>query len=808
MFLNNRFLKGFRRSVTAFALALMLIVPKTTSLAFAAEFVPIHKSSSEKIFIPFRNEIPHYLSLNSSKKSEIVKMLWKKLYTEETNWNSSTEGFSSWISKYDDYYLSIDGTSKLLSKGTKNDKIAGSSGDFEAFFGNTIKNNPEFLGEILGINNDNSSGVMTDVVCTYLSDTTKYKIFPIKIANLTAEGLYIGASRNSEDNILKNGSHNGTQYDLYVLNALASLYEGDGDEQYLTDKQVTWIKSYQEFLYNQYVTMGDKSMAKAYPPVYNLIARSPYAANNVGGKGQEFFNYVVASKTGIGTWLNMNDNINIDGLDSYNDLAPIFEMADGWCCGYESENVCGDHQKCISKGTAVDKMAYLLYKNKDAMEYISNCPSINDLIQDTNGEYGYQTRFEAKHAGAGLSGRFYKEFTCGNGYSGSTSTTRNYGSDGNGDVTAIHTGTVAFPIGNLSLINSSTYVYVNGVSSPSAGGWYNNKLINWSVIVNNNSIATMSNQTKVQAKFTDKGLQFCIAGLSKNERTNAIIYITAQSYKSYPLNYPKGSPWPSFTSTATVSFKNSVFLEGYYPDCITNGHNYIVSEINDSVSWSDDYSTATFSPICSKEVSHTPKPITVKSKVSTEGDYIVYTAYSPEINKSVTKRVSKTNGSTTEKIILDSTNSFGTLFVQKSSNERHYPAGSLSNATYKIASSNISVCTLPGVIKSGTKSIKVDISYGRQLSDLVIQIRSKTGEELGRNDQTFCSIPDGNGDSQYTNSFSVQLPVTVSDIDLIDCVVVITAHSITQNWTPTRQPNANIPEANTYIKINSITAQY
>ena len=100
------------------------------------------------------------------------------------------------------------------------------------------------------------------------------------------------------------------------------------------------------------------------------------------------------------------------------------------------------------------------------------------------------------------------------------------------------------------------------------------------------------------------------------------------------------------------------------------------------------------------------------------------------------------------------------------------------------------------------------MKYSKQLSDLVIQIRSATGEELGRNMPTVCSTPDGNGDYTYTNSFKVNIKTNVSDLDLMNCTVIISARSITQNWTPNKKPSANIPKAYTYIKLNSITAQY
>ncbi|SHJ33119.1 hypothetical protein [Pseudobutyrivibrio xylanivorans] len=806
-FKTNR-LKRLYRQVISLAVAVAFVVPFNTNVANASELSTIHKPSSEKIFIPFRNEIPHYLSLNSSQQSEVVKMLWEKIFTEEAKWNANAEGFSSWVKKYDDYYSSNDGTLKLLSAGVQNSRITGSTGDFEAYFGNTIKNNPEFLGEIFGLSGEATNDAVKNAVCNQLSNPDKYKIFAEKIAVLTADKTYIGTGKGTIDNTLKNGSYKGISYDLYVLTTLASLYEGDGNESILSPEQVAWLKSYQQYLYNDYVTKGNSSLAKKYAPIYDLIARSTYAANNASGKGQEFFNYVVSTHKGVGAWLNMNNNINISGLDTFDDVSTIFSVADGWCCGRESENVCGNHQKCISNGTETERMAYLLYKNSTAMNFINGCTELNNLINDTNGEYGYATRYAAKHSGKNQSGKFRQAFSCGSGYYGKSETTRDYGESGNGDVIAYHTGTATFPIGRLALIDSAQYVYVDGIVSPDTGGWYTNRLVNWSVTVNGKPIATNENQSRVQATFTDEGLQFYISGLSDKERASAQINITAESYMNYGLNYPKGSPWRSFTSTAEVNIAGTVYLEGRYPDCITNGHSYTASEKNDTIIWSKDYSQVTFKPYCTKAASHKVTPITVKSEVTTEGNYLVYTAYCPYLDSTTTKRVSKTNGNTSETFALNSSNTSGVLYNSASGSERIWPAGSLSNATYKSAGTSLSATVLPGVIKSGTKSVTVDMEFADELSALVIQVLSSTGEELGRNAPNLVSNANDMGDCHYTNTFTVYLKTGVTDKDLKNCRMVISARAITRNWTPLKHPYAAIDDAFAYIKINSFTAQY
>ncbi|SDI03696.1 hypothetical protein SAMN05421493_10720 [Pseudobutyrivibrio sp. 49] len=807
MFKINQ-LNKFLKPALSFVLAASLVVPATTNVALASELSLTHKPSSEKIFIPFRNEIPHYLSLNSSQKSEVVKMLWEKLFYEEANWNADKEGFTSWIEKYDDYYSSNDGTIKLLSDGTQNGNITGSTGDFEAYFGNTIKNNTEYLGEILGLAEKTTNEIMQKNVCNYLSNPDTYTIFATKIADLTSEGLYIGTKKGSDNNILKDGSYNGISYDLYVLTTLASLYEGDGNESYLSDKQVEWLKSYQEYLYDQYLTIGENSLAKKYPSIYDLIARSKYAANDKGGKGQEFFNYVVSTGKGMGAWLNMNDKINIKDLEKYDDICSVFALADGWCCGNESASVCGSHAKCISNANDVERVAYLLYKNSAAMKYINGCSATANLINDTNGEYGYGTRFTAKHSGAGQSGKFFRPFYTGGGYYGYSATTRDYASDGNGDVTAVHVGTASLPLGKLGLINSSSFVYVTGLKEPATQGWFvENKLVSWSVTVNGNPIATDKNQSRVQSVFTSQGLRFYIGGLTDVERAGAQINITAQSHKSYDLNYPNGSP-SSFTSIAAVSISGTVYLEGYYPDCIANGHNYTVSEDNDTIIWAKDYAEATFKPYCTKEASHKVKPITVSSEIITEGNYLVYTAYCPYVDSTVTKRISKTNGSTSETINLDATNTSGVLYKSASSSNAVFSGGSKSSESYKLARTTISASVLPGVIKSGTKSITVNMDYGNELTNLVIQVFSATGEELGRNAATTTGMANEVGGYQFSNTFTVKLRTGITDKDLKNCRMTINAEVVTQNWSPSGNPNAYVADAFTYARINSFTAHY
>ena len=216
-------IKFFKRTILPVALSVAMLSPATSNIAIAQE--TNSSPSAEKIFIPFRDQIPFYLSQYSSYKSEIVKQLWTKIFYEELNWDESHPQFydskySSWWKKYTgSHYTGLGGTEKILQG-----PITYSPGDFEAFLGNTLEANPEFLGQLLGLegyaplcNTPEGNLLMKPVICNYLSKPDKYsQYFVNSIIELTKDGTYLN------DNSLTTCNYNNVSGDYYMLITLSS----------------------------------------------------------------------------------------------------------------------------------------------------------------------------------------------------------------------------------------------------------------------------------------------------------------------------------------------------------------------------------------------------------------------------------------------------------------------------------------------------------------------------------------------------------------------------------------------------------
>ena len=122
------------------------------------------------------------------------------------------------------------------------------------------------------------------------------------------------------------------------------------------------------------------------------------------GLGNRFFEYVVNSGFGGGKWLNQNDNINVVGLDGWDNLVTLIEYASGWCGQYESESDCTYRAECgseFNKGT--DPIVYALMKNSTADAYLKYATKTRKVYCDRKDRDNpdYLTRFKNKHMGVG-----------------------------------------------------------------------------------------------------------------------------------------------------------------------------------------------------------------------------------------------------------------------------------------------------------------------------------------------------------------------------------------------------------------------
>ena len=250
---NKPIRKRLTTLIVTAAMSLSCFTPMTVHAETTAELNPVSTATSfyDPNYVPFRSHYGSYLATFSCAKGDVVKKIWERLFYEELTENGD---YKKWSDKYYDNYGGLAGK----RKSTKGLQITYSEGDFEAFLGNTLKNNPEFLGELMGLDGyekvaDDSSinALMREVICNYLISPSKYPNLALAIVELTADGSYIGESKADDKNILKNHTYNDMTLDLFVLTSIAAYYECDEKETYLNDLQVDWLKSYQQYLFEE-----------------------------------------------------------------------------------------------------------------------------------------------------------------------------------------------------------------------------------------------------------------------------------------------------------------------------------------------------------------------------------------------------------------------------------------------------------------------------------------------------------------------------------------------------------------------------
>ena len=784
-------------------------------------------------FVPFRSSYASYLASYSGVDSRNVRKIWEKVFWEENNWNSSHSEFydskySKWSDKYYCNYLF-----KGEEKSSQGIKYSDLPGDFEGFFGNSVKCNKTFLGELFGLpgyekpseTNNEVNTLMTNLICSYLKNPAKYPTFAKKIAELTADGTYIGTGMGTEDNELM---HN--DYDKLVLATIAYFYEGDGSEAVLSDKQVTWLKSYQPWLFTEYTTKSSrpssgalptdkKSFAATYKPIYELLVMSEAAANSTNSThpAQEFFDYAEASTSmKAGAFLALVKNINnyfgadginkLDNLRKVNSLETSFVMSSGWCyghmandathpCYYEIAEMCKPHAEGTKgRATENDETMYYLYKCGAANKFITGNSKVYKAYSDPNStDGGWLQRYNLKHPIKGSEPADTYNDTAdivSGGYA--------YGHGGGGETCweGAHTsadgyGTAYITLKKIDEVKSDQPLsrvqkVTISISKLRAGDW------NYGSMDTSSWGYTINGVDKTSSgKISRNGDTFDIHKLTWSERQNCVIYINIHVHGDrYANPYDDGDGKPHCRSTdvyAEASTSPTAALEIKRSDCALKGCDYVGTP-----KWKSDYSGAYVDYHCVNDVKHVHDNVYLESTKVDKGDYYEYTITSPYTYKkdgsedTYTARVYKTPGKTSETISFSSANTAGILSASAVGTDVWYPEGSKSKQTWKASECAMTMGTADDLIYPGAKTITLHYSYSNELIYLSMTLYSSTGEILATNDL---------GDNVLRLN-------SLGDSELDGCYLKVSAKAKTQNWTDNYAWWNGIQPADAYSRIS------
>ena len=780
--------KRLLASLVLILIMLVSYVSQTTITATAANSV---FTLDDESFIPSRSFYPYYISIYSSCKSNLIKGMWERVLYEETNFGAHKNkgNYGSWASEYyadaDTNYISTNG----ISTSWPNINFSSNTGDFDIFLGNTLEANPEMLGEMLGLNGytaitsksgEYSQASLLDtyrnIFCNKLSNPTSFKGFANAMLALTKNGKYL------TDGALKSAVYNGKSFDYWMLCTLGSFYEGDGNETYLSNTQVNWLESYTSVLLNEYINSGTKafngtnwiptgtSLAGKYKSIYNLIARSSAGVNN-SSKNKEFFNYVVASGTGAGVWLNKHNSINVPNLNTVNDLASLFSFSDGWCGGLCSGATCHSHtatcfnpDNCRKLATGNDVIAVQLHRNSVAEDFIKSNPQLINVYGDNADKSGtWQYRHKVKHT-------HYNN-------NSASQTKAIYAADGN-----ISTGKLDDMDGGQEWINLRSTAVIdlakvlantNAPQRVTLTFWYTDQKNNnntpkdfdvathWEASSPNVFIVnpTYLHYTGLNSKDSPDGnkyqtgedagypsmyignenpaqwyvdpedgynykcYEFDISNLSEDELRNGWIKVTNHSQ----IHGTRGDEYGGTGPMHIVTVDDAI------NDCDINGHNWQVKNASDVV-WAGDYSSVNITYTCEKriseKISYSAKTTAVKSA---DGKYITYKAQGVkgEPYSRVTKSTAGGAGLTkTIQINPNITVNHAPTSDQHSSSTVIYPGGAKSTSVWTQANSRIKFC-IPNQIPAGTQKVQIYFYASEKLDNLDIQILSN-GKTIGQ----------------------------------------------------------------------------
>ena len=796
----------------------------------------------DESFIPSRSFYPYYISIYSSCKSALIKGMWERILYEENNYSvyNNKGNYNSWSNEYyagaDTNYISTNGTSTSW----QNISFSSNTGDFDIFLGNTLVANPEMLGEILGLKGytavSSKTGIYSQaslldtyrkIIYNKLSNPASFKGFSEAMLHLTKDGKYL------TDGALKSASYNGKSFDYWMLATLASFYEGDGNETYLSPTQVSWLESYTQVLLNEYINSGatafngttwvasGTALAGKYKPIYNLIARSPLGVNN-NSKNKEFFNYVVASGTGAGAWLNKHNSINVPNLNTVDDLASLFTFSDGWCGGLCSNSKCHSHNatcykpnNCKNMGSTNDIIAISLHRNAVAEDFIkSNAKLLTIYGDNADQPESWQYRHKIKHTQfANNTATLQKSIDAA---SGTIATGELEDMDGGQEWVNMHSTAVIDLSKVLANSNSPqsvtiTFWYTDQMNNDNTDKDYDNTT-KWEASSNNVTIVNpvylgytgsgsmdAPDGNKYQTD-SDEGYPAMYLGnenpaqwYTDPERSNYTY--TGYSYKSYEFDISNlteqelQNGWIRVTNCSQIHGTRGDEYGGTGPmhfvtvgdkinDCDINGHKWIIKSSSD-VKWSQDYSSVSFTYTCDKKVTERETYIAKSTATkSADGKCITYTAKGID-GKTYTKVINSTAGASgvTQTIDISTNNVSGSYPTDyDKSDSVVWPGGSKSTSIYTQANSKINF-TIQNQIPAGTQKVQFHFYASEILRELNIEVLSN-GRIIGQ------------GGSNKPGTFDakngvVTIPlIQTSDEDLSNCYVRITGESHTQHFSP------------------------
>lgn len=849
--------KKIIKTFTSLVLLATFALPQSTLTTQAAESVAEYNSNIH--FVPFRDEIPYYLSVNSSIKSPVVKQLWAKVFYEESNWNNNhnfyDSNYTDWYKKYNKTpYIGLGGGTKILDK-----KITLSTGDFEAFFGNTLEANPEFLGELLslkgsaqlGATNENGELLQSDatstlrnVVGNYLltdSYPSKYDTYLVdSIVNLTKAGKYLDGS-------LKEVSCNNIRADYCMLSTLAGRYKklNPLGESYLSETQNKWIESYILELYDAYTLNNNptlKNIVTKCPALYDLIARSSYAANNRNGYGNKFFDYVVKSNKGGGAWLNLNNSINLPSIVGVDDLTIIFNLSNGWCGGNHHTNKCdcSNHGACVNNASAYDKMAMSIFNNTTAFNYIQSCDiTKNAFGRNATDQNGWWFRYSVKHMDLSSSNgslrlkvdAAYTKSTTGRSHCHSECD--EYGNGSGADSTASYT-TISVDMKKVAEISTVP-------SKVIVGAWYEGQpeLADGGAVREpgyeranqTNSSEYLFFKTKPLIYFTKRVevpedntvlsnlWHSCVRPSHSACRNIDIAKQTARTKKifyefdthacpdianstieistaAFASCYATGKR-TSFTNHADCGALPTVYVEVPISNCDMTGHKFNNGTIKWNMGSDGMYSSADITYKCNScGKLHTEHCTNISTKFS--GNSITY--------------IAKTSGNSFTKVvnINDSSKGITTEVLLNSSIANGYSATSTSGSVYmpggtsglvKMTSTHARLnngSIYKGVLQPGVKQIALYYDVSNSLTGMKINVHSANGKIIGMGGTNI-------SDSVNNGVATVEI-YSASDLDLLNSYVTFTAEAYTEHKT--HVTHSNPPESTATITFTKLKLYY
>ena len=334
-------------------LSLMLILG-----AFFSTSISAH-AASEKTFIPFRSDYVKYISQHAADKSDAIQYVWLKLFEEETSLPEN-----QWARTYFCDYTDTNGVTTSTQ-----DNQATYSPKMDTFLKRTVSNNDTFV-----INWINEIPTVFTIYCKSIKD---HRPLADGIIKLTESGLYLGGGKDAKNNTFLMGANSTSSdkggakwqatettsatHDIDILRCFGANFTS------LSKTQKDWVKTYMEWLVNDYATNKDNGIAskKNSIELYNLMAVS-YAGFNHEQLKQEFFDYCISTpEVHVGDLI-VNAADGLDKTDLLHDLGSDISKNTDMTAIWLSDADC-DYQNGWPGDDDYDWLCYNICFDKDPL---------------------------------------------------------------------------------------------------------------------------------------------------------------------------------------------------------------------------------------------------------------------------------------------------------------------------------------------------------------------------------------------------------------------------------------------------------